>query len=164
MIRRSDVSAPGDAAIAVGGNVGMASTVHIGTQMLGVSALPVSVAAKNPEALFVTVRLDAFTGRVWLAEKVNRFLGVNPCGYIFIEAEAGLGKTAFAAWLVRTRGYLSHFSRYSGGRSVRVALQNLSAQLIIRYGLVDQATGGMLPEWAQTQHHVLKAYRAAMMP
>ena len=69
---------------------------------------------------------------------------------MFIEAEAGLGKTAFAAWLVSTRGYLSHFSRYAGGRSVRVALQNLSAQLITGFGLDEQAPGGMLPEWAQT--------------
>ena len=69
---------------------------------------------------------------------------------MFVEAEAGLGKTAFAAWLVKTRGYLSHFSRYSGGGSVQVALANLSAQLITSFGLDDQAPGGMLPEWAQT--------------
>ena len=77
-------------------------------------------------------------------------MAANPCGYVFIEAEAGLGKTAFAAWLVKTRGYLSHFSRYAGGRSARVALQNLSAQLITGFGLDEQAPGGMLPEWAQT--------------
>ena len=77
-------------------------------------------------------------------------LAEYPCGYVFLTAEAGLGKTAFAAWLVKTRGYLSHFSRYAGGRSVRAALQNLSAQLIRSPGLEDQAPGGMLPEWAQT--------------
>ena len=30
------------------------------------------------------------------------------------------------------------------------ALGNLSAQLIIRFGLDGQAPGGMLPDWAQT--------------
>ena len=81
---------------------------------------------------------------------MDRFIAEHPCGYVFVEAEAGLGKTAFAAWLVKTRGYLSHFSRYSGGGSVQVALANLSAQLIREFGLDDQAPGGMLPEWAQT--------------
>jgi hypothetical protein len=38
----------------------------------------------------------------------------HSCGYVFVEADAGLGKTAFAAWLVRTRQYLSHFVRISG--------------------------------------------------
>ena len=74
----------------------------------------------------------------------------NPCGYVFVEAEAGLGKTAFAAWLVKTRGYLSHFSRYADGGSVAAALGNLSAQLIMQFGLDDQAPGGMLPEWYRT--------------
>jgi hypothetical protein len=66
---------------------------------------------------------------------------------VFVEAEAGLGKTAFAAWLVKDRGYLSHFSWYSG-HSVRTAMQNLSGQLIMRFGLDDQAPGGNVPEWA----------------
>jgi len=51
---------------------------------------------------------------------------------------------------VKTRGCPSHFSRYSGGRSVRAALQNLSAQLVHVLELDVEAPGGMLPEWAQT--------------
>jgi hypothetical protein len=35
------------------------------------------------------------------------------------------------------------------GRSVQVALRNLSAQLITGFGLEELAPGGMLPEWAQ---------------
>ena len=78
--------------------------------------IPLEAAAKDPGAVFTAVGLAGFTGREWLAAEVDRFMGTNPCGYVFIEGEAGLGKTAFAAWLVKTRGYLSHFSRYSGGR------------------------------------------------
>ena len=33
---------------------------------------------------------------------------------------------------------------------MQVALANLSAQLILEFGMDDQAPGGMLPEWAQT--------------
>jgi hypothetical protein len=147
--RRLDVSAPGEGAIAVGGDIGSAWTTHIGTQVLGMAAVPVAAAARDPGPIFTATGVDTFTGRGWLAGEVDRFIASNPCGYVFVEAEAGLGKTAFAAWLVKTRGYLSHFSRYSGGRSVRVALQNLSAQLVRDFGLDEQAPGGMLPEWAQ---------------
>ena len=145
------VEEPGGAAsFGLSGTARSVSTTHVGAQILGVSSVPVSVAAKDPRAVFTAVSLEAFVGREWLAGKVDRFVVDNPCGYVFIEAEAGLGKTAFAAWLVRTRGYLSHFSRYSGGQSVRAALQNLSAQLITGCGLDDEAPGGMLPDWAQT--------------
>ena len=118
VIRRPDVSSS-DGSIAVGGNLGSASTTHIGTQVLGVSSMPVAAAVKDPQAVYTAVGLDRFTGQVWLAGEVDRFVAANPCGYVFIEAEAGLGKTAFAAWLVSTRGYLSHFSRlgYSLNRS-----------------------------------------------
>ena len=151
MIRRPDVSSTAPAAIAAGGNIGSASTTHIGTQVLGVSAVPVAAAVKDPGPIFTEVGVDSFSGREWLVGEVDRFMTRNPCGYVFIEAEAGLGKTAFAAWLVKTHGYVSHFSRYySGGRLMRVALQNLSAQLVRKFGLDDLAPGGMLPEWAQT--------------
>jgi hypothetical protein len=115
----------------------------------GMALVPLAAAVKDPRPVFRAVGVDAFTGREWLTSEVDRFIAGNPCGYIFIEADAGLGKTAFAAWLVKTRGYLSHFSRYSGGESVSVALANLSAQLITKFGLDDQAPGGMLPDWAQ---------------
>jgi hypothetical protein len=115
----------------------------------GVSAVPIAAAAKDPELIYTATNVAAFTGRDWLVGEIDWFMTGNLSGYVFIEAEAGLGKTAFAAWLVKTRGYLSHFSRYSGGRSIRAALQNLSAQLIVKFGLGDFAPGEMLPEWAQ---------------
>jgi hypothetical protein len=149
-MRRPDIRAPGDASIAVGGDLGSASTTYIGTQVLGASSLPVAAAAKDPRVVYAAVSMDAFTGRAWLAGQVDGFAAANRCGYVFVEAEAGLGKTTFAAWLVSTRGYVSHFSRYRDGRLVRGALQNLSAQLITGFGLDELAPGGMLPEWAQT--------------
>jgi hypothetical protein len=125
-------------------------TTNIGTFVLGMSLLPLARAARDPRPVFTAVDVDAFTGREWLSDRLGGFFARHPCGYMFIEAEAGLGKTAFAAWLVKTRGYLSHFSRYSEGSSEPVALANLSAQLILTFGLDDQAPGGMLPKWAQT--------------
>jgi hypothetical protein len=114
------------------------------------SGMPLAVALKDPGPVFARAGVDAFTGRRWLAAKLDSFMEQNLGGYVFVEAEAGLGKTAFAAWLVKTRGYISHFPLYSEGRSVRVALANLSAQLIIVFGMDDQAPGRILPDWAWT--------------
>ncbi len=151
MIKRETITASGAASVSIGGDAhAPVSPTYIGTQVLGMSSMPLATAAKDPRPVFTAADVGAFTGREWLSEEVDRFFARHPSGYVFIEAEAGLGKTAFAAWLVKTRGYLSHFSRYSGGGSVQVALANLSAQLILQFGLDDQALGGMLPEWAQT--------------
>jgi hypothetical protein len=150
--RGGGVNSPGEGSVSIGGDVkAPISTTHVGTQnIFRMSVVPISIATKDPRVIFSATRVEAFTGREWLAGEVDRFIAENPCGYVFVEAEAGLGKTAFAAWLVKNRGYLSHFSRYSGGRTRRVALQNLSAQLIMNYGLDDQAPGGILQEWAET--------------
>jgi hypothetical protein len=151
MIRRGRPSASGDASVSiVGDSNAPVTTTSINTQVLGMSLVPLTAAAKDPRPVFRAAGIDTFTGREWLTNAVDRFFVENPCGYVFVEAEAGLGKTAFAAWLVKTRGYLSHFSRYSGGGTVQVALANLSAQLITSFDLNDQAPGGMLPEWAQS--------------
>jgi hypothetical protein len=112
------------------------------------SKAPIDVAAKDPAFIFAAVGLEGFTGRQWLADEVDEFMASNQCGYFFVVADAGMGKTAFAAWLVKTRGYLSHFSRL--GTSVRDALEDLSAQVIRACRLEDQAPGGVVPGWALT--------------
>ena len=148
---RGRPSASGDAAVSIGGDAtAPVSTTYVGTQVLDRLAVPLQAAAKDPRAVFLAVGVEAFTGREWLVAGIDEFIAVNRCGYVFVEAEAGLGKTAFSAWLVKTRGYLSHFSRYAAGTSVAAALGNLSAQLITRFGMEAQAPGGMLPEWSRT--------------
>ena len=91
-----------------------------------------------------------FQEREWLTAEIDAYLASRESGYIFIEADSGMGKTSFAAWLAVSRHYLSHFSGDSGGKAVLTALGNLSAQLILEFGLDDRAPGGMVPEWAQT--------------
>ena len=51
---------------------------------------PLNVAAKDPRLIFHWVPVDAFTGRHWLTDEVDRFLAAKPCGYIFVTADAGL--------------------------------------------------------------------------
>lgn len=141
-------SASGDSAIAVGGDAH--GPVMTNPVFLSGGAVPVDVAIRKPDKVFVDAHVEAFTGRAWLLEEVQRVLSGKPCGYVWIEAEAGLGKTALAAWLVKEHGYVSHFARYSRGESTRVALQNLAAQLIRRYRLDDVPQVGMLPDWTYT--------------
>lgn len=151
MFRRKSTKASGAAAVSIGGDsFAPVTTTYIGTQVLDKSSVPLAAVVRDPRLVFAAVSVETFTGREWLANEVDSFMAAYPCGYVFVEAEAGLGKTAFAAWLVKTRGYLSHFSRYSDGRSAQAALGNLSAQLITKLGLEYQVPGGMLPEWART--------------
>ena len=151
MILRPSATAAGDGAIAIAGDAnGPVTAVSVGTMIVGGGAVPVPVAARDPRPVFSAVGLRHFTGRGWLAAEIDSFIETSPCGYLFIEADAGMGKSAFAAWLVSTRGYLSHFSRYPGGRSARTALANLAAQLVRDYQLEEWAPGGMLPDWART--------------
>ncbi len=90
---------------------------------------------KDPQDVLAEILADGFTGRRWLVERVDAFLASRPGGFIWIEAEAGLGKTALAAHLVRERGWLSHFAHYARGGSAAVALRNLAAQLAAAHRL-----------------------------
>ncbi|MEU4477793.1 hypothetical protein AB0F68_06960, partial [Micromonospora sp. NPDC023966] len=120
------------------------------TAVFAASVVPLPMARQDPRAVFADAGLERFTGRRWLLEEVDLFIEKHPCGYIWVEAEAGLGKTAFAAWLVSTRDYISHFTRYSNGGVTSVAIRNLSAQLIATYELLDLAPGDFVPAWAET--------------
>ncbi|WP_405495517.1 AAA family ATPase [Streptomyces sp. NBC_00096] len=109
-----------------------------------------AVAVKDPSTVFADVGVDTFRGRTWLIDRIDAFRARHRCGFIWIEGDAGVGKTALAAHLVSRRGYVAHFARLAGGTTTRVALRNLAGQLIEAYGLADFAPGGMLPEWAHS--------------
>ena len=55
----------------------------------------------SPWSVFERVRLDRFKGREWLLQRLDQFLNDNDRGVLLVEAEAGLGKTAFLAHLNR---------------------------------------------------------------
>jgi hypothetical protein len=107
---------------------------------------PLRLATQNVKQIFELVRIDDFTGRAWLVEQYTDFTARHDRGYFLVEAEAGLGKTSFAAWLIARHDYLGHFTRLTGGRDRRNALLNLSAQLIIDLDLYpDMETQFVLP-------------------
>lgn len=140
----NQVGAPGAASVAIGGdNSGQIIT----NPNFDAAATPLVVAIKDVRKVFSDVGVSDFTGRDWLINRIDGFISNQRCGFLWIEGEAGVGKTALAARLVHNRGYISHFARHSHGDSIRVGLQNLAAQLISRYSLTDFAPGGMIPSW-----------------
>ncbi|OHV65757.1 toll/interleukin-1 receptor domain-containing protein [Pseudofrankia sp. BMG5.36] len=98
--------------------------------------------------------VSRFRGRTELIGRIDAFL--NRCvqqrrgGYLLVEAEAGMGKSALATYLAYTRVWPAHFTRLAEGRSPQIARRNLGAQLIARWQLEDAAPDGVLPERAES--------------
>jgi AAA ATPase domain len=86
----------------------------------------------------VDERTRNFVGRDFIFQAVDELLE-NPefsSGYILIRGEPGIGKTALLSQLVKTRGYVHHFNiALQNIRSTQVFLENVCAQLIVRYQL-----------------------------
>jgi hypothetical protein len=86
----------------------------------------------------VDERTRNFVGRDFIFHAVDELLEDPefPSGYILIRGEPGIGKTALLSQLVKTRGYVHHFNIAPQNiRSTRVFLENVCAQLIVRYQL-----------------------------
>ena len=97
----------------------------------------------QPSEVFRRVHIESFVGRMWLIDNVDAILNDknNSCGYLVLEAHAGLGKTAFLAWLVKERNYIHHFVELAPGQEgIEKGLKNLAAQIILAYKLsADEA-------------------------
>jgi hypothetical protein len=90
----------------------------------------------QPSKVFERVDLSHFVGREWLRDEIDNILRNNDNGYIVLEADAGLGKTAFLAWLVKERNYIHHFVELARGQEgIERGLKNIAAQLIMAYQL-----------------------------
>jgi WD40 repeat protein len=98
--------------------------------------------------------VSRFRGRTELIGRIDAFL--SRCvqqrrgGYLLVEAEAGMGKSALATYLAYTRAWPAHFTRLAEGRSPQIARRNLAAQLIACWELKDAAPDGILPEGAES--------------
>lgn len=83
-----------------------------------------------------------FIGREFVFDRINEVLAGDEftSGYLIIRGEPGIGKTAIASMLVLRGSYVHHFNIAPENiRSPRQFLENVCAQLIVRYGL-DHAT------------------------
>ncbi|MEU7786817.1 ATP-binding protein [Amycolatopsis sp. NPDC049159] len=123
-------------------------SVHFGGT--GAGAVALDRAIRDLVPILESVLERGFSGREWLIDRIDRFLERHRCGYVWIEAEAGMGKTALCAQLIRERAWIGHFARLNNGGLSRVGLQNLAGQLIAHHELSDFAPGRMMPEWTFT--------------
>jgi hypothetical protein len=152
-IRVGDVGAPGGQAVGV--NYGMLRQQWFSGpfRLLGQAAIPLDplpgdLRLRDP--LVPGDRVSRFRGRAELIGRIDAF--IDRCvaqrrgGFLLVEAEAGMGKSAFATYLAFSRGWPAHFTRLADGRSPRAARRNLAAQLIAAWKLEDAAPGGVLPD------------------
>lgn len=147
------VTSSGQGAVSAGRDITGPVTTNIGTA----NGTPLGLAARKLAKVFELVRVDDFVGRRWLLAELAEFMAKADRGYFVVEAEAGLGKSTFAAWLVAERRYPGHFTRLAGGNRARTALLNLSAQLIVEHELfadleehlhLPALDRSLVPEWA----------------
>lgn len=83
-------------------------------------------------------RVTDFTGRHFVMEALDRFLLEADRGYFIVSGEPGIGKTAFSAQAVRTRGYAHHFVVGSLGIvNSSQFINSVCAQLIAKFGLAE---------------------------
>jgi hypothetical protein len=81
---------------------------------------------------------EGFVGREFIFSELDTRLMESGfrSGYTLVRGEPGIGKTAIAAELIRSRNYVHHFNVATDGvRETRLFLPNVCAQLIERYGL-----------------------------
>jgi hypothetical protein len=81
-------------------------------------------------------KTHSFVGRQFVFDAVKHFVDTSPRGYFFIRGDPGIGKSALAAQMVKTEGYLHHFNiRSEGVNKTETFLESICAQLIGAYHL-----------------------------
>jgi hypothetical protein len=159
----SSISTPGEHVITIGRDV-VSSLIVSGDHntVLLDNATDVSDAYIDPSAVFARLNLDYFAGREWLLTQINSFVSAHQSGYFIIEAQAGLGKTTFLAWLVRQYGYIHHFSELApGSEGIGDSLRNLAAQLTTKYGLGSTGNPAVLSDSASRPHYLSNLLKQA---
>jgi AAA ATPase domain len=105
------------------------------------SSLSSLIRAREFQAV-VEERTRNFVGRDFVFAAIDEALGADefPSGYIVVQGEPGIGKTALLAQLVKEHGYVHHFNIAPQGiRSPQAFLSNVCAQLVVRYELEHAA-------------------------
>jgi len=80
--------------------------------------------------------IKGFVGREFIFQRLQEFEQRNPCGYLRIVADAGLGKTALAAAVARRLDAVAFFANASRGLTrTDQCLNHLAVELIALFDL-----------------------------
>ena len=82
----------------------------------------------STNALRMTLNIDSFQGRTWLEEELDEWITAHDSGYVVIEGQGGVGKTALLLHLAIARGWPHHFI-HEHGSNPAVVFANIAAQL-----------------------------------
>lgn len=98
---------------------------------------------------YINRKSQGFIGRKWISDEIEKFIAgiekvnlkegskhIKKGGYFWIQGDPGIGKSAFAANLVKENNYISHFNIQNDGiTSPDQMWNNLCIQLAGRYGI-----------------------------
>jgi WD40 repeat protein len=85
--------------------------------------------------LSMLLGLDRFIGRRQLITQITEFIATRNHGWVLVEGQAGVGKSALATYLAETNGWFFHSTSIAGGTTPETVRKNLAAQLIRAFGL-----------------------------
>jgi hypothetical protein len=115
-----------------------ASTARLGAAQSVARPATITAAPANAE-LF---------GRDWLTAELDRQVGARTAGYLFLEGDAGVGKTAFLTALVGQRHYPAHFIRRGDSRSTAEGVRrDLAGQVLDAFDLDGHSTDQPSRTW-----------------
>jgi len=134
---------PGSVRLDGGSTAGDITTTTINYQ--GEPGEQLKLAIQNWKKLSKMAELDRFVGRDKAIAEIKAALAELDGGYILIKGPAGIGKTALAARLVESEGYIFHFAGFRQGRYPEHARKNIAGQLITRWDLSDWAPDNRFP-------------------
>jgi predicted enzyme related to lactoylglutathione lyase len=135
------VTAKGKRSVVVGGDMtgGAIFTGDMFFAAIEEASVPISRHIRLREfQTLVNERTKRFVGRDFIFEAIDDMVEDPdfPSGYIVIQGEPGIGKTALIARLVKQAGHVHHFNISAQNiRHARDFLANVCAQLIVRFEL-----------------------------
>ena len=126
---------------------------------------PIRMAGTIDFSPLLNRKLQDFVGRKWLTSAVDSFLKEHDRGYIVVRSQPGLGKTSFAASLVRSFGWIHHFvSRAHGVVGFDQFLKNLHSQLAHALGTPLEEPGGVAYTHGLYLEQMLQTASATLAP
>lgn len=89
--------------------------------------------ALHTSAFVAGLDLGHYEERPWLTDQLDRAIAELGSGYVVVEGEAGVGKSAFLVHHTLERHWVHHYCGVNEGSRPDVALRNLAQQLINVY-------------------------------